>query len=128
MRARCIPVGLQIHHTRWTAPGGDHLFTGSHAWRKGGAAPATPRKCALLGARSEAGGVDPAVPPIGAKRWKIVVCEPLTRDFSATASPSIGPREANFFPYLSIQLTAVSGIIFWGWGSLAFVWLGRCGR
>jgi hypothetical protein len=20
------------------------------------------------------------------------------------------------------------GIIFWGWGSLAFVWLGKCGR
>src|SRR5215471_12983783 len=45
----------------------------------------------------------------------------------ATASPSVGPGEANFFPYLSIQLPPVGDHLL-GWGSLAFVWLGKCGR
>src|SRR5262245_24036559 len=89
---------LQIHHTGWTAPGGHHLFTGSHARRKGGAAPAAPRKCALLGAQSEAGGADPAVPPIGAKRWKIAVYERLTRDFAQGPRPHLVPARTTFLP------------------------------
>src|SRR5262245_1107355 len=39
----------------WAAPGGDYLFTGSRARRKGCAAPAAPRKCVLLGAQRKAG-------------------------------------------------------------------------
>src|SRR5262249_43701156 len=93
----------------WTAPGGDYLFTGSCARRKGCAAPLAPRKCALLGAQSEAGGDlivwsrrrAQAVENRGVRALNAGPCAP--------ASPSIGPREANFFPYLSIQLTPVRG-------------------
>src|SRR6516225_10149433 len=81
------------------APGGGHLFTGSRTPGKGCAAPAAPRKCALLGAQSEAGG--------GSKRWKNRAVRTLNAGLCATASPSVGPGEANFFPYLSIQLPPV---------------------
>src|SRR5215831_898395 len=75
----------------------DGLFSGSRARRKGGAAPAAPRKCALLAAQSEAGGVDRAVPPIGAKRWKIAVYEPLTRDFAQRPRRQLVPARPTFF-------------------------------
>src|SRR5215468_3124899 len=83
----------------WTAPGGDYLFTGSGARRKGCAAPLAPRKCALLG-YGLADGLQ-AVENRGVRTLNAGPCAP--------ASPSIGPREANFFPYLSIQLTPVRG-------------------
>src|SRR5262249_3997489 len=72
---------------------------GSCARRKGCAAPAAPRKCALLG-YGLAGGLQ-VVENRGVRTLNAGPC--------ATASPSIGPREANFFPYLSIQLTPVRG-------------------
>src|SRR6516165_6940589 len=87
----------------WAAPGGGHLFTGSRTPGKGCAAPAAPRKCALLGAQSGPEGHD------------------------RTVSPSVGPGEANFFPYLSIQLPPVGDHLL-GLGITAFVWLGKCGR
>src|SRR5262245_47377191 len=63
----------------------------------------------IAGGAERGGRGRPCSPAIGAKRWKIVVYEPLNARLCATASPSIGPREANFFPYLSIQLTAFRG-------------------
>src|SRR5262245_40065143 len=63
----------------------------------------------IAGGAERGGRGRPCSPAIGAKRWKIVVYEPLNARLCATASPSIGPREANFFPYLSIQLIAFRG-------------------
>src|SRR5437763_1512606 len=51
----------------------------------------------------------------------------VNRPSIAQASPPIGPRGVNFFPYFSIQLLQF-GDHFWGGGSLAFVRLESCGR
>src|SRR5262249_18946055 len=67
--------------------------------RKGWAAPTAPCKWALLG-YGLAGGLQ-AVENRGVRTLNAGPC--------ATASPSVGPGEANFFPYLSIQLTPVRG-------------------
>src|SRR5262244_3177954 len=87
----------------------DGLFSGSRARGKGGAAPAAPRKCALVGAQSEAGGVDPAVPPIGAKWWKIVVYEPLTRDFARRPRRQLVPARPTFFLIYQFNLPRFRG-------------------
>src|SRR5262245_44235824 len=93
----------------WTAPGGDQLFTGSCVRRKGRAAPAAPANAHCWGRRRRWEWVDRIISSGHSKWWQIMVYQPLTRGLCATASPSIGPREANFFPYLSIQLTPVRG-------------------
>src|SRR5262249_25359453 len=93
----------------WPAPGANHLFPGPRARGKGGAAPAAPRKCALLGAQSEAGGVDRAVPPIGAKWWKIVVYEPLTRDFAQRSRRQLVPARPTFFLIYQFNLPRFRG-------------------
>src|SRR5262252_6126130 len=111
----------------WAAPGGGHLFTGSRTPGKGCAAPAAPRKCALRGAQSEAGGARSYGLADGLQAVENRGVRTVNAGLCATASPSVGPGEANFFPYLSIQLPPVGDHLL-GWGSLAFVWLGKCGR
>src|SRR5215469_4518957 len=111
----------------WAAPGGGHLFTGSRTPGKGCAAPAAPRKCALLGAQSEAGGARSYGLADGLQAVENRGVRTVNAGLCATVSPSVGPGEANFFPYLSIQLPPVGDHLL-GWGSLAFVWLGKCGR
>src|SRR6516165_5972020 len=111
----------------WATPGGGHLFTGSRTPGKGCAAPAAPRKCALLGrtARPEGSIVWP-------RRWapsggKIVLYEPLTQDFALRPRRQLVSVRPIFFLIYQFNFRPL-GIIFWGWGSLAFVWLGKCGR
>src|SRR5215468_8735980 len=91
----------------WAAPGGGHLFTGSRRPGKGCAAPDAPRKCALLGAQSEAGGARSYGLADGLQAVENRGVRTLNAGLCATASPSVGPGEANFFPYLSIQLPPV---------------------
>src|SRR5262252_6727299 len=81
----------------WAAPGGGHLFTGSRTPGKGCAAPAAPRKCALLGAQSGPEGHDRMASPMGSKRWKIVVYEPLTQDFALPPRRQLVPVRPIFF-------------------------------
>jgi len=65
--------------------------------------------------------------PMGSKRWKIVVYEPLTQDFALRSRRQLVPVRPIFFLIYQFNFRPL-GIIFWGWGSLAFVWLGKCGR
>src|SRR5215467_14562587 len=103
----------------WAAPGGDHLFTGSRTPGKGCAAPAAPRKCALLGAQSEAGAGDRMASTDGLQAVENRGVRTVNAGLCATASPSVGPGEANFFPYLSIQLPTVGDHLWVGDHSLS---------
>jgi len=110
----------------WAALGGDHLFTGSRAPGKGCAAPAAPRKCALLGQGADRRSVGRRVSPMGSKQGKIVVYEPLTQDFALRPRRQLVPVKPIFFLIYQFNFGPL-GIIFWGWGSPAFVWPGSAG-
>src|SRR5215469_186152 len=58
---------------------------------------------------------------------KIVLYEPLTQDFALRPRRQLVPVRPIFFLIYQFNFRPL-GIIFWGWGSLAFVWLGKCGR
>ena len=67
------------------------------------------------------------VSPMGSKRWKIVVYEPLTQDLAHRTRRQLVLARPTYFLIYQFNLRRF-GDHFWGWGSLAFVWLGRCGR
>jgi len=55
--------------------------------------------------------------PMGSKRWKIVVYEPLTQDFALRSRRQLVPVRPIFFLIYQFNFRPL-GIIFWGWGSL----------
>src|SRR5262249_42951413 len=61
----------------------------------------------IAGAQSEAGGGSIVEASHGLRAGENRGVRALNAGLCATASPSVGPREANFFPYLSIQLPPV---------------------
>jgi len=66
-----------------------------------------PANAHCWGGGSDAGGSTVSSRRWAPKRWKIVAVGTLNGGLCTPASPSVGPREANFFPYLSIQLPPV---------------------
>jgi hypothetical protein len=87
-------------------PGGGHLFTGSRAPGKG-CWTAECRECALLGVGATPEGGRSYRVADGLQAVENRAVGTLNGGLCAPVSPSVGPREANFFPYLSIQLPAV---------------------
>src|SRR5262249_19549892 len=109
MRARCIPVGTSNppHEVDCARRRSLVYRLARAAQRRRCACCAPPMR--ITGGAERGGGGGPGRPPPRGPPGENWGDRTLTPGLCATASPSIGPREANFFPYLSIQLTAFRG-------------------
>src|SRR5215469_4518959 len=82
--------------------------------RRAKAAPRLPRpaNAHCWGRRARPEGHDRMASPMGSKRWKIVVYEPLTQDFALRSRRQLVPVRPIFFLIYQFNFRPL-GIIFW---------------
>src|SRR6267378_74924 len=106
MRTRCIPVGTSNPpHDVGCARRRSLVYRLAGAGQRLLGLRASQMR--IPGGASDAGGGRPYRLADGLQALENRAVGTLNGGLCTTASPSVGPREANFFPYLSIQLPPV---------------------